>query len=116
MPDIVSFVVEGEPASKANSRRIVMRHARPAVIKSEKALQYAGLFVLQCPKIELVLDDVEVEIDIYYRTRRPDLDESLILDLMQGCVYKNDRQVRSKIVRGHVDKDRPRAEIKVRRY
>ena len=33
---------------------------------------------------------------IYYSSRRPDLDESLILDLMQGVIYKNDRQVKQK--------------------
>ena len=32
-----SFTIDGEPASKANSRKIVMFGKRPAVIKSDKA-------------------------------------------------------------------------------
>ena len=51
---------------------------------------------------------------IYYASRRPDLDESLILDLMQGIIYENDRSVKEKhIFWGGVDKEDPRAEIVV---
>jgi Holliday junction resolvase RusA-like endonuclease len=45
---------------------------------------------------------------IYYRTRRPDLDESLVLDLLQGRVYKNDRAVKLKYVEHGLSKDDPR--------
>jgi len=48
---------------------------------------------------------------IYYASRRPDLDESLILDLLQGLVYLNDRQVKERHVFWGLDPDRPRAEM-----
>jgi Holliday junction resolvase RusA-like endonuclease len=43
----------------------------------------------------------------------PDLDESLILDLMQEHVYLNDRQVKQKIIHWQLDKENPRAVIRV---
>lgn len=130
----VSFVVHGEPASKANTRKIVHLKVkgggvRPAVIKSEKALNYEETFRYQCPEIDPLFEgDVAVEIYIYYTTRKPDLDESVILDCMQahreklpngevlryGGVYLNDRQVKEKHVFWGLDKADPRAEITVR--
>lgn len=57
--------------------------------------------------------DVSVTITIYYASRRPDLDESVILDCMQGFIYENDRQVKEKHVYHRLDKVNPRAEITV---
>jgi len=112
------FVVYGEPASKANSRRLVSfkrkggAGTRPALIKSQKALDYNDAFRLQCPKLSPLMEgDVSVTITIYYATRRPDLDESVILDAMQGLVYLNDRQVKEKHIFWGLDKTNPRAEI-----
>ena len=48
---------------------------------------------------------------IFYKTRRPDLDESLILDLLEGLVYENDRQVKMKYIEWGLDKERPRTHI-----
>jgi Holliday junction resolvase RusA-like endonuclease len=57
--------------------------------------------------------DVAVHITIYYASRRPDLDESLILDLLQDVAYENDRQVKEKHIYWGLDKENPRCEIKV---
>lgn len=116
----LTFTILGEPASKANSRQSVTlkRRGRPprkAYIKSKKALGYVELFKAQCPHRGTLLDgDLAVTMTIYYATRRPDLDESLILDLMQKRIYKNDRQVREKHVYWELDRKNPRAEISVR--
>jgi len=85
-------------------------------IKSEKALGYAKAFKQQCVTApsEIFECDVVVTIRIWYASRRPDLDESLILDLLQEVAYKNDRQVKEKhIYWMGVDKDNPRCEIDV---
>jgi len=82
-------------------------------IKSQKALDYAGMFKLQAPEAVPFECDVKVEMTIYYASRRPDLDESLILDLLQGVTYLNDRQVKEKHIRWGLDKDLPRCEILV---
>ena len=111
---VIKFTIEGEPASKANSRRLVMLGGKPRVIKSQKALNYLSGFAIQCPVLaELIESDVLVDIDIYYASKRPDLDESVILDAMQERIYKNDRQVVEKRVRKYIDRDRPRSEISV---
>lgn len=85
-------------------------------IKSAKALSYAKMFKQQCviAPSEIFECDVVVTIRIWYASRRPDLDESLILDLLQEVAYKNDRQVKEKhIYWMGVDKENPRCEIEV---
>ena len=90
---VYSFVVLGEPASKSNSRRLVTIKGRPAFIKSKKAIDYVKNFQKQCPAVNPLMEGyLEVEMTVYYATRRPDLDESVILDCMQDKIYKNDRQ------------------------
>ena len=109
------FTIIGEPASKANSRRLVKIKNRPAFIKSSKALSYEKMFKLQCPNLEsdMLEGDLWVDIKIYYATRRPDLDESVVLDCMQGLIYGNDRQVKEKHIYWGFDKANPRTEIVV---
>ena len=113
---IVSFVIYGEPASKANSRQLVRLNGRPAFIKSAKARNYLNDLQLQCPKLKpLIIGDVAVHIRVFYASRRPDLDESVILDGMQGLIYENDRQVKEKHIFHALDKASPRSEIVITR-
>ena len=130
----VRFTIRGEAASKANSRRAVMLPAkgggkRSALIKSEKALSYEKFAGIQIPADCQVMFDVPVRaiMKIYYCTERPDLDESLILDILQAQykkhpktgekmmvrrgVYVNDRLVREKFIFHGIDKHNPRTEI-----
>ena len=108
------FIIEGEPASKGNSRKIVNFGKRMALIKSQKARDYEKLFADQCPVLEnLIETDVKVELIIYYASRRPDLDESVILDCMQGKIYVNDRQVKQKHIYWGLDRERPRTHVRV---
>lgn len=84
------------------------------LIKSAKALSYSDQFKQQCPVLdELLLGDLCVTMHIWYASRRPDLDESLILDLLQDRVYKNDRQVKERHTYWHLDPLCPRTEIVV---
>ena len=107
-----SATIEGEPASKANSRRVVRRGKFTRVIKSQKALDYSEAFKQQGPPLgRLMSGDIKMTIWIYYASRRPDLDDSLILDLLQGLVYLNDRQVKERHVFWGLDPDRPRTEM-----
>ena len=106
--------IYGEPASKANSRRMVTIAGRARFIKSQKAIDYVAGFNKQCPKLDELLEgDVRVTMTIYYKNRRPDLDESVILDCLEGYAYKNDRQVKEKHIYHGLDKKNPRAEITV---
>lgn len=110
----IRLTIYGEPASKANSRRVVRIGNRVASIKSEKALSYSLMFKQQIPEgIVPIEGDVVVNMTIYYASRRPDLDESLILDLLQGVTYLNDRQVKEKHIFWGLDKENPRTIIEV---
>lgn len=106
----ITFTILGEPASKSNSRRWTGKF----LIKSEKALNYSKMFKQQCPVLDPLMDgDIRVTMRIWYASRRPDLDASLIFDLMQDCIYKNDRAVKEQHLFWGLDKDNPRAEITV---
>ena len=110
-----SAVILGECASKANSRRIVRIGGKIASIKSRKALSYGEAFKLQCPSLHpMFKDDIVVEASIFYASRRPDLDDSLLLDLMQNKIYANDRSVKRRDIKWGLDKDNPRVELLVR--
>lgn len=136
----ISFTILGELASKANSREIVtrkMRNAqgklktRPMSIKSDKARDYERTAMLQVPveARQRLTGPVRVTLRIWYASERPDLDESVLLDVLQDHwqvvrrdgvdvrelvrkgVYRNDRQVRQKFVFHGIDRVNPRAEI-----
>jgi Holliday junction resolvase RusA-like endonuclease len=113
---VLSQIIFGEPASKANSRRVVHYGGMSRLIKSKKALSYSDVFRQQCkPLATLMTGDLRVTLHIFYASRRPDLDESLILDLMQGLIYENDRQVKERHCYWGLDPDNPRAEIIIER-
>jgi hypothetical protein len=109
----LSLIIFGEPASKANSRRVVRIGNTSRLIKSQKALTYAELFRQQAGEDRCMDGDVRVTLHIWYASRRPDLDESLILDLLQGVAYRNDRQVKEKHIYWHLDPSNPRTNIVV---
>lgn len=110
-----TLVILGEPASKANSRRIVNIRGRMVPIKSKKALDYVGSLRLQAAAqmSAMIEGDLRVEMMIHYASRRPDLDESVILDALQGIAYANDRQVKQRMTYWGLDKDMPRAVIRI---
>ena len=111
---IYECCVKGEPASKANSRRFVKIKGRPYLIKSQKALDYIKSFEKQAEKLEELIEcDVAAHITIHSKTRRPDLDESVILDCLQGVAYKNDRQVKEKHIYWALDREEPRATVRL---
>ncbi len=109
----LSLIIFGEPASKANSRRVVRIGGTSRLIKSQKALTYAELFRQQAGEDRCMDGDMRVTLHIWYASRRPDLDESLILDLLQGVAYRNDRQVKEKHIYWHLDPSNPRTNIVV---
>lgn len=110
----IRLTILGEPASKANSRRMVKIGGQVRFIKSQKALGYGDSLMWQVRKLpELLEGPLCVTLRIWYRTERPDLDESLILDGLQGLIYVNDRQVREKHIYHGIDRDNPRTEVEI---
>jgi len=108
----IRVIIPNEPVSKANSRRLVKFGNRPAIIKSKKALDYEKNAKKILRPLETLLEgDLIMTATLYYASRRPDLDESVIMDVLQGIVYKNDRQIKQKHIYHALDKANPRAEV-----
>ncbi len=106
------FVIHGEPASKANSRRLVRNKETGKLmsIKSAKALGYAQAAALQAPRLMLE-GDLSFTATLYYSSRRPDLDASVLLDALEGRCYANDRQIKALHLIRAIDEKYPRSEI-----
>ncbi len=128
---MIRLVIFGEPASAKNQRQLVTfgkgDAKRPALIKSQKARNYERDALRQIPPLarQRLEGPIKLTAKIYYASERPDLDESVILDvlqdryhgkgeqrvLVQAGVYRNDRQVRERHVYHAIDRANPRAEI-----
>lgn len=129
--DPIILTILGEPASKANSRKIVTLNGHAASIKSSKARNYERDALRQIPVAarQRIDGPVCVTMRIYYASERSDLDESLILDilqdrwtgsgktrqLVQAGVYRNDRSVRERHTYHSIDRANPRAVIVIKR-
>ena len=134
---MIAFTILGEPASKANSRvlsTIGPKDARRTILrKGDKALSYERDALRQIPPRarQRLEGPVRITLRIWYATERPDLDESIVLDvlqdrwgkkpkpdaadqkrpLLQAGVYRNDRQVREKHVFHDIDRANPRCDV-----
>ncbi|WP_233869575.1 hypothetical protein [Paraburkholderia adhaesiva] len=135
-------MILGQPFSKANRRELVVRryrdeadqlHTRPMSIRSAAARAYEAAALPQIPVAcrQRFTGPVCVRMTVFYASARPDLDESLILDvlqdrwtwvkttrgrvreLVQAGIYRNDRQISEKHVRKGIDRASPRAETEV---
>jgi len=131
--DPIRFTILGKCASKANSRKVAdvgpADARRRIFIKSKDALQFERDALRQIPPAARarIAVPVRVSIWIYYESERPDLDESLVLDvlqdryngsgeerrLVQSGVIRNDRLVREKHVYHGIDRANPRVEVLV---
>lgn len=112
--DVIKFTIFGNLASKSNSRKMVTIGGKPRFIKSERALSFQQGANLQIPaKFKLGIEDpIKMTAHIYYDSRRPDLDPSLLMDILEKAgVYKNDRQIVEQHLYKHLDKERPRVEV-----
>lgn len=111
----VKLTILGQPYSKSNSRRILFIKGKVRNIKSEKALNYVESAQKQLTVLKPLLEgELSMTLNIYYSNQRPDMDESLILDILQGYIYLNDRQIRERHCYHFIDRLNPRTEIVIR--
>ena len=119
MEIVWSQTIIGQPYSKANHRgykKAQSRFGREYLqnVKSTQALGYQNDFLAQiCPKLQSPIDyDIILFCDIFYKSRRPDLDESLIMDCLQKAgIIQNDRLIKEKHIYWNLDPKNPRAQI-----
>jgi len=105
--------IYGKCASKANSRQLIFFSGKPKSIKSKDALQFVKDIKKQIGKKLFLEGDLKATFNIYYPSKRNDLDESLVMDGLEGLLYKNDRQIKKKIVEKFWDKEKPRVEFEI---
>ncbi|MDI6788444.1 MAG: RusA family crossover junction endodeoxyribonuclease [Planctomycetota bacterium] len=90
---------------------------RPIFVKSAKALEVVEDFTRQIKgqwKKPPITTELGIMADIYYPSRRQDLDGELLCDILQTAgVIKNDRQIVSKAYRKFIDKKNPRVELEL---
>ncbi|SRR5579859_4600935 len=111
------FVILGEPASKANSRKLVLIGGKPRFIKSKKALDWLKQADKQVRRLPVLLSGpLVIYCRIFYASQRPDLDPSLIFDFLQERVYENDRQLREQHLYHAIDRENPRTEIVIEAF
>jgi Holliday junction resolvase RusA-like endonuclease len=110
--------IYGHPPSKANSYKI----RGNSLGKAQKVVEYEEAFRLQVNAIrstgllpkETIEGEFYLDLDVYYKDNRSDLDNSakVILDCLQANgVIRNDRNLTRLVMTKKVDKDHPRIEF-----
>lgn len=112
--------IYGHPPSKANSYKI----RGNSLGKAQKVVEYEEAFRLQLNAIRstglLPKEKIEgmfaINIDVYYKDKRSDLDNSakVILDCLQANqVIDNDRNCIRLVLNKKLDKEQPRIEFEI---
>lgn len=110
-------VIHGNIPSKSNSYRIVTLCGHGSLAKTPSLKEYEESFYAQCSiRGKNIQGFFKLDVDIYYKNMRPDLDNAfkVLLDCLQTCkVIKNDRQCMEIHARKIVDKKDPRVEFEI---
>lgn len=116
---MIRLWIDGQPPRKSNQRRIVYNRGTPRSIKSQNALDWTKSALAQVPadarqSLGSLDDPLHVEMDIWYKSRRPDLSGELVLDMLQKAgVIADDRYVYSLFLYKHFDKRQPGVDIRI---
>lgn len=115
---MIHGIVLGNLVSKANSRQAVPRRTKTGksfvgFIKSRSALDFEESALMQLKSVlrhqPTLTGSLQLRADVYYSSRRPDLDISLFMDILQKAgAYENDRQVDELILKKFIDPENPR--------
>jgi len=111
-------IINGNVPSKSNCYRIIKLGKHASLGKTAKLKQYEKDFYLQCRKYKNknIETEFRFEIDVYYDSKRPDLDNSfkVVLDCLQKIkAIKNDNKCIEIRARKFKDKSNPRIEFKI---
>ena len=118
------ITILGNVPSKSNSYKIILRSFKGkksySIGKTAKLKRYEQSFLLQCKKHvrDIIEGEFSFEIDVYYDSKRPDLDNSLkiILDCLQTVrMIKNDNKCVHINARKFKDAKNPRIEFSISR-
>lgn len=123
---INNYTIIGNVPSKSNCYKVIKlvkringtSNYRCSLGKQAHLKAYEKSFLSQMLdyKYELIEDEFKFVIDVYYDSRRPDLDNSLkvVLDCLQKAnAIKNDNKCLEIVARKHLDKLNPRIEFSI---
>ena len=113
---MLKAIIKGNVPSKSSCYKIIKLGKFYSLGKTKALTDYEKSFYIQ---LDQKLKGAEVglfnfEIDVYYSSMRPDLDNSfkIVLDCLQKTkTILNDNKCMSIVARKHVDKDNPRCEF-----
>lgn len=109
--------ITGLPPSKSNAYKIITIAGHASLGKTRATKNYEQSFYMQCPLRGKLIDHrFRLDIDVYFASDRPDLDNALkvVLDCLQQCkVIKNDRLCAEIHARKLIDKLDPRIEFEI---
>ena len=112
-----AFTIYGQVPSKSNGYKIITISGHSSLAKTKAMKDYERKFYLQCPlRGEEIAEPFAIDMDVYYNSNRPDLDNSfkIVLDCLQLCkAIKNDRYCFEIHARKLVDKVNPRIELSI---
>ena len=112
-------VILGQTPSKSNCYKIITLHGHGSLAKTTALKAYEKSFYLQCNhyRNKNIKGLFELQLDVYNRSQRPDLDGSfkIVLDCMQSCkAISNDRNCVKIVAQKFVDKVNPRIEFTIK--
>ena len=115
---IQEITIMGNCPSKSNCYKVIRLGNRCGLGKQKKLEQYEQSFKTQMLNYKYDLIDTEFKfiIDVYYDSRRPDLDNSLkvVLDCLQKVgAIKNDNKCIEIVAKKHLDKENPRVKFSI---
>ena len=110
---IQKFMITGNCPSKSNCYKVIKLGSKCSLGKQKHLKSYENSFKLQMLqyKYELIETEFKFIIDVYYDSRRPDLDNALkvVLDCLQKAgAIKNDNKCIEIVAKKHLDKENPR--------
>ena len=109
--------IYGQPPSKSNSYKVIAVNGHSKLGKTDATKQYETSFFMQCTlRRKGICRRFKLTIDVFFRSDRSDLDNSLkvVLDCLQtsGSI-KNDRLCAEIHARKLIDKKNPRIEFTI---
>ena len=111
------FTIYGQVPSKSNGYKIITISGHSSLAKTKALKDYERKFYLQCPlRGEEIAEPFAIDMDVYYNSNRPDLDNAfkIVLDCLQLCkAIKNDRYCFEIHARKLVDNVNPRIELSI---
>ena len=116
------FIITGNCPSKSNCYKVIRlgfgKNAKCSLGKQAKLKSYENSFKIQMLEYnyDLIEGNFKFIIDVFYDSRRPDLDNSLkvVLDCLQKAqAIKNDNLCMEINAKKHLDKENPRVEFSI---